>query len=731
MAIVNIITANCENNQLSQQMVSRQWDDKGTLIQFAGYPEPEGDEALIFRLIVWMKESEDAEPRELPPILLDSDQWLISNYYTQLVQTIKFQLCITNETGTYEKHSPVFAGHIGRSLSHNGQEGDIDVIPFFDPYMNYVDEKVNDLIVAAGDVQIDASLSTSGAAADAKATGDAIAGVNGRLGELEQLPEEVNAITDKLQKVEGANQLNPAEAESGKFLNGTTGITSNNASYFTSGYIPVTEGDVVRVFTNNLAVNQMRTTAFYDSGKVFIPGSGTTSGVNSVTAPAGAAYVRFSAGGATSYNTKMCLLNVETPPAFIPYVTPHYVATDEFIGEINVNESTDFQSEYLDYSNVNRLDPDACSVGKFISTTGEISDNDAYFVTDFMPIRSGETLYIFRKDKSTKSSFRTIAAYDKDKNIIKSLGVNGETVGYTQQGNTAYIRASIIYQPQYYNHTPYGLFVLPVSNPGTLVPGYNNSPVFVGEYTRKTINIYATDTEAEVIEKMVSAYNQTHCDVVFERATYNFGEGLAAVGTDYHLYKNEIPIGNDCRYFFNGATLNAVIDLSQHPGSGDDEFYVNLLGTQYRPTNFELHDGILKATDTRYVVHDEASAVVGSYRHVYDNMVMVYQTSARTEAIRKCIGGGTGASGVVEITGCKFISDNSDSCVSWHGNSDNVVGAEFMLNVRNSWFSNSLRCGTLSADQTARLFYSGNSGRAAPVTYDRWDVTSFLNEVRT
>lgn len=181
MAIVNIITANCENNQLSQQMVSRQWDDKGTLIQFAGYPEPEGDEALIFRLIVWMKESEDAEPRELPPILLDSDQWLISNYYTQLVQTIKFQLCITNETGTYEKHSPVFAGHIGRSLSHNGQEGDIDVIPLFDPYMNYVDERVNELIVAAGDVQIDASLSTSGAAADAKATGDAIANVNGRL----------------------------------------------------------------------------------------------------------------------------------------------------------------------------------------------------------------------------------------------------------------------------------------------------------------------------------------------------------------------------------------------------------------------------------------------------------------------------------------------------------------------------------------------------------------------
>jgi len=196
MAIVNNITANCESNQLSQQMISRQWDDKGTLIQFSGYPEPEGDEALIFRLIVWMKESEDAEPRELPPILLDADQWLVSNYYTQLVQTIKFQLCITNESGTFEKHSPIFAGHIGRSLSHNGQEGEIDVIPLFDPYKNYVDERVEELIVAAGDVQIDASLKTSGAAADAKATGDAIDKVNGRLSQRDSTLSVPGGIPD-------------------------------------------------------------------------------------------------------------------------------------------------------------------------------------------------------------------------------------------------------------------------------------------------------------------------------------------------------------------------------------------------------------------------------------------------------------------------------------------------------------------------------------------------------
>jgi len=199
MAIVNIITANCENNQLSQQQISRQWDDKGTLIQFAGYPQPEDDEELIFKLKVWMKESEDAEPKELTPILLDGDQWLVSNFYKQLAQTIKFQLWISNESETFVKHSPIFAGHIGKSLSNNGEEGDIDVITLFDPYKNYVDERVEELIVAAGAVQIDASLKTSGAAADAKATGDAVNDINGRLGQQE---EAVDNLTMSISEAE-------------------------------------------------------------------------------------------------------------------------------------------------------------------------------------------------------------------------------------------------------------------------------------------------------------------------------------------------------------------------------------------------------------------------------------------------------------------------------------------------------------------------------------------------
>lgn len=321
MAIVNIITANCENNQLSQQMVSRQWDDKGTLIQFAGYPEPEGDEALIFRLIVWMKESEDAEPRELPPILLDSDQWLISNYYTQLVQTIKFQLCITNETGTYEKHSPVFAGHIGRSLSHNGQEGDIDVIPLFDPYMNYVDEKVNDLIVAAGDVQIDASLSTSGAAADAKATGDAIAGVNGRLGVVKSaVSEEIvgtpvstaNIITGTQVYYNSQYNLLGFRARASE-MNVAVYPVEAGHKYYVTGYGKSGENDPAAV----LAVNNVSsgTTSYFD----VVDGEGSSySYKQSVITPAQDGYIYVNIDAT---NVKTGLNSWETINNLLPDVT--------------------------------------------------------------------------------------------------------------------------------------------------------------------------------------------------------------------------------------------------------------------------------------------------------------------------------------------------------------------------------------------------------------------------
>ena len=546
---------------------------------------------------------------------------------------------------------------------------------------------------------IDASLSVSGAAADAKAAGDAI-----------------GSVTEKMTLVVCENLLDPSKASANTFLNGSTGATSSNNTYFTTGYMPVQEGDVVRCFNTALTLVTLRTSAFYKEDKTFI--SGTASNQSSSTAPAGAKYVRFCVSTADPAE-RMCLLNVETPQLFVPFFGPYYT--------VNIDGGTDFTSEYLDYSNVNRLDPAACEIGKFLNgTTGAISDNANYFVTNYIPIYPGETLYILSAADLKPGEHRTVAYYDRNKTLISGGNSTASADGIPFVAKAAYIRCTIYYIANS-EFTPTFRFVLPTASPVKFT-GYGAKPQVKQDYLpRKDVYIRSTDTEAQIIEKLVNAYRLGNCDVRFDRAEYTFGTVLPTVRTLYSLNENEIPVGNGCRYFFNGAKLTATIDL----GTYGSDFYCNLFGCQRWPTSFEMYDGILTATDTRYVMHDEASGKSGTYRHLYRNMYLQYITDDSTDAYRKCIGGGTGESGVVDIDGCKFVTDSTAPAVSYHGNSTDVEGAAFDISVKNSWFSNTFGAHALSEHQTAKLLFTGNSTGASIVTSAGWDVTSFLNEVRT
>lgn len=275
MAIREIITANCENGQLSKSKIARQWDDQGTLIQFAGYPEPETDEELIFRLIVWMRASEDAEPVELPPIELEADQWLISNYYTQLPQMLRFQLCITNEAGTYEKHSPIFSGIVDKSLSHNGEGADIDVIPLFDPYKKYVDELILDAGARVVDTELD---ETSTHLVENKAVASAVADVNGRLNPLNEAILVSKNLYNKDTDVLGYNV-------------DSTGAVIELSGYRLSEYIEIPLNGLAIPFidqtTSSGAYDRFYNCAFYDQNKNFLSRNNTklsdTSGTLVVT----------------------------------------------------------------------------------------------------------------------------------------------------------------------------------------------------------------------------------------------------------------------------------------------------------------------------------------------------------------------------------------------------------------------------------------------------------------
>lgn len=170
MSDILTITANWATGSLSNSVLSRQYDNNRYRVEFMGYPESISED-LHFYLLVWMKADKQSPARGLAPIELDSDQWVITNYFTQLVQPIRFQLCVKDESGDFEAHSPIFSGSVADSLEHDGESQDINIKGLFDKYREYV----NELILLGGEAQVDDTLTISGAAADAKAVGDALA----------------------------------------------------------------------------------------------------------------------------------------------------------------------------------------------------------------------------------------------------------------------------------------------------------------------------------------------------------------------------------------------------------------------------------------------------------------------------------------------------------------------------------------------------------------------------
>lgn len=465
--------------------------------------------------------------------------------------------------------------------------------------------------------------------------------------------------------------------------------------------------------------------------------------VNSIIAPTYSTGVSYAIGDYCTYEGSMYRAIAATSGEFDPSDWEMVLVGGEF--ERVDGEVSDLKSAVGDFEDAisqtgiikssNLFDIANATTGYYWSS-GHV-DSTSYNNTGFIEVEEGKTFTYQYGTKEVSNnrliaSMRFIAAYDENKNYVSSASKTAQT-SYTVPNGIKYVILGIASGYLTLNNSQwsavvYSTEVVPYED--YIVP-YTKTEIKVDalpSIVRRHAYILATDTESEILEKLVDAYNFGNTDVFFERADYSFGDGLASVATTYNLTSNEIPIGNGCRYFFNGSTLTATLDLDN---LGDDEFYCNFFGCQRVPSSYEMYDGVLVATDTRYIVHDEASALSGTYKHIYQNMEMHYHTESRQEAIRKCIGGGTGADGVVEIIGCKFTTDGTDSCVSYHGNGTDVVGAKFDLNIRNSWFSNNVRGGTLSQNQTARLFYTGNSAMGNPTTYDRWTVTAFLNEVRS
>ena len=343
-----------------------------------------------------------------------------------------------------------------------------------------------------------------------------------------------------------------------------------------------------------------------------------------------------------------------------------------------------------------------------------------YFITVYIPAVSGDVIM-------SNYGMYSIAFYS-DANGTLSADGNGNQAIYLSNATQLEITGSgVAYIRICYNQMTRKQTLMVTRNasiPSSYTPYVAPKTVIkynaISQYVRKRIDIKSTDSAEAVINTMISAYQTANCDVYFETAVYDLSSKIAKIETDYGMTYCEIPIGAGCRYYFNGSTVTATLNEE------NTEFYANLLGCMRVPNSYELYDGVLIATGTRYVVHDECSAMDGTYIHRYHNMVLDYRSGNRTETIRKALGGGTGKHGVIDIDGCVFLTDGTDSCASFHGNASDVGTSDFNVTVKNSYFQNSFRLADLANNQTGRVVSSNNKyGSSLIVLGDKWTVTAF------
>ncbi|GGH42907.1 hypothetical protein GCM10007423_39890 [Dyadobacter endophyticus] len=260
------------------------------------------------------------------------------------------------------------------------------------------------------------------------------------------LPTSLLSATN-LNYVIGKNRFNPNDADVliGQFIQYNNGIPFANATYNSTGYIPVTAGQ-------SYTLSYKHQIAWYDANKVYISGSNFTDANKTQTAPAGAAYLRCSVL-ATSWST----FQVESGSSqtsyeayayyidkvgIIPVLPKHAkLADSSAVASIShtVAPTSQLSATNLNYTFGKNLanpnDPDVL-LGSFIQYNNGIpAANASYNSTGFIPVTAGQTY--------TLSFKHQIAWYNSSKVYISGSNSSDVNKNQTAPAGAAYLRATV------------------------------------------------------------------------------------------------------------------------------------------------------------------------------------------------------------------------------------------------------------------------------------------------
>lgn len=297
---------------------------------------------------------------------------------------------------------------------------------------------------------------------------------------LESIPEDYRNIVDDVSELKGdlddlysivigKNKINLNELEIG--LLKSDGTIDANTLYKTTGFIAVSEGDIVTAsyYDSSNGTNpsaNMKYVMPYDSDKAH--GTLVTTQATTYTVPSGVSYIKASFN-ASNYASGTRIPQIELTndgifTSFEEYKETKTINDDVDIPEVriarghyqNLNDrlnDIDSRLTVEDESTVNwNLIDMTKTVDGFLQSSGDPSGNNpptsssSFFTTDFISAKKGDRFVCSTKTSTsqTVANINYFAEYDADKNFISGTysSPKNSVVNVTNE-NTAYIRASI------------------------------------------------------------------------------------------------------------------------------------------------------------------------------------------------------------------------------------------------------------------------------------------------
>ena len=248
---------------------------------------------------------------------------------------------------------------------------------------------------------------------------------------------------------------------------------------------------------------------------------------------------------------------------------------------------------------------------------------------------------------------------------------------------------------------------------------------------RPIINIYNSDTQEEIFDKLADACYTQDCDVYFEKGTYIFDTIYEKIKTYYNAVGDafEMLLGGNCRYYMYGCTFKGDFTNSTVKSS--------TFGSHRHAGSYELLGGTIICINGIYCVHDEAGGEEPlSIRKYHDVMFNYIKGDTFSDGIHKCLGCGTGKNTITIIDGCYFESNNDLSAaeVSWHGNLHDDSACETLIEIKNSYFHDKgfyVDPIPSGSKQKGKIMFCNNSvENKLPTESNGWTLAGWNNEIR-